>query len=991
MFRTPRKIFGYRFPLYWLVIWAIYRGIFWERGILGEHTAPVGKIYAGPQRGESEQEEASRIPAEAFWGEPFGVARVSLPLGSLTHPLGAESWVVNSPQNRVFYPALEEGSLRALLRKKTGLPLGRCTLYFLFTGKDPLEVQIRTPGDTRSVRLVPGEHRRGWSRLLADWKEAFSPRSREHGSPLFLEQYLEAMLSRRLGLEQHGPLEAGRLRNRPDREKTPEEKTGPKDSPHQSWFGPEWEALLRLESLRRQMFLERIEGRSHHWHQPADRPLSDISLPNPPDRTAISAGEIGSPGLPRNTFSDPKAHQTESPRAAESALEPVAAGKTKEKGDASTFSSPGGPEQKAPLEIEPLASRVPEECFYIRFGGMAEFAWFRELLDWAAGQWTMCVAGRGVDYQRVRRSEERLCLRPTGWSQLLGRHLGGQVENLAVADVALIGLDLFQPEGSGLGVLFQARSEPMLRAEIERQRSEAVRSGQGKVREEKLPIEGRLVSVLQSEDGRIHSFYVADGPWHLVSTSRRLVERFLQTHSGRGCLAEAPDFRAIRAKYPPRPEQTAFWYFSEAFWRMQCSPAYLVEMRRRMQAEVDILLVQMARQAALTEGRPAESIDNLVAQGFLPPEFGPRTDGSRAVLQNGQVWDSLRGRPGYFRPIADMQVSRLSAAEAQQVEKYLRAVSAAGSRLSPMTIVFRRSEPQKGLERIDMEIFTSPLPTPLWEMLGRLLGTASSERIVPPPGDVAFAQGRVSQGRVFVGLRATQPAEVRLGRGRLLLDLLPPGPQMLLEAMRIGYVGRQGHTPLLETVEKLVTGRPDQEGYTGKPGGLWRRQIGPFVLYSFDRQILAEVGPLLRLENTNQPAQLHLQIQDPDDTPLGQGLRQWAFRQAQEACLANLRLLTTLENQFHLSGQAALTTAQQWLQGQLICPLGGRYEYRQMGRGGWHWTATALTPVPSQNHTVVPPPMDWFRGLEAWARWESQEVQIFISILRQKKPLSGSH
>ncbi|MCS7305452.1 MAG: hypothetical protein NZ602_10150 [Thermoguttaceae bacterium] len=925
-----------RWPIYQVVILWLTGGVLGSLNLSGWMSeVEEGRTYAAEKR-EKISEGLPRVQTEAFWGEPFGVARVSLTLPAQALVLGPESLVVDSPQNRVFYPAIEEGFWRALVREKTGLAGGSSTIYFLFTGKEPLEVVIRCPNDSWPVRLVPTDHPRRRSRLLADWQAAFvgRPARAEIQEAFCLKEYLESMLVRRLGLDDTDSSGRGKLRKVRERENFLSRKESPEPS-GQDWWWPELGVLFSWQSLRAEMVRERIQGRSQHWQQPAEHLL---------------------PVLPEPAFGP---------------WQEVA-------------------EPKSPPKIEPLASRVPEECLYIRFGSMGNFAWFREFLDWASRQWTMGIAGKGLDYQVVVRSEERLCLRPTGWNRLLGPQLGGQVENLAVADVALISLDLFCPDGTAVGVLFQARSEALLRAELERQRSEAIRRGQGNLLEEKVQIEGREVSLLRSKDGRIRSFYVADGPWHLVSCSRRLVERFLQTRSGQRCLAKAVDFQAIRAKYPPGPEQTAFWYFSAAFWQSLARASYQVEIRRRAQAEVDMLLVEMARQAALAEGRPADTIQTLKAQGFLPPEFGPRTDGSQAVLEDGQVKDSLRGRRGYFIPMADIEVGRLSSVELQQIKDYHQRVFGCRNRLSPMALVFRRSEPKKGMEQIDMELYASPFQSTVLETFGAVFGSPSSERLVPPAGDAAFVEWQAPQARVFLGLRAKEPAQLRFGRGKLLLDLLPPGPKLLLEALRIGYVGRQGQSPLLESIEKLVGGRPDEDGYTGKPGGLWRRQIGSIVLYSFDRQILADVGPLLRVEQTEQPAQIRLQIKDPTGSPLSQWLGPLLSQQAQQATLANLRLLILLENQFHLSGQAALETAQQWLQAQLVCPLGGRYEYRELGRAGCHWVATALAEQPPSSPNALPPPLDWFRGMEGWARWEKREIQIFMSLVRQKKTDPGN-
>jgi soluble lytic murein transglycosylase len=60
-------------------------------------------------------------------------------------------------------------------------------------------------------------------------------------------------------------------------------------------------------------------------------------------------------------------------------------------------------------------------------------------------------------------------------------------------------------------------------------------------------------------------------------------------------------------------------------------------------AVADIELVQMARLAAASEGRPADTFQQLIEGGFLPPDFGRRPDGSQTVRANGRVYDSLRG------------------------------------------------------------------------------------------------------------------------------------------------------------------------------------------------------------------------------------------------------------------------------------------------------------------------------------------------------------
>ena len=65
-------------------------------------------------------------------------------------------------------------------------------------------------------------------------------------------------------------------------------------------------------------------------------------------------------------------------------------------------------------------------------------------------------------------------------------------------------------------------------------------------------------------------------------------------------------------------------YFSTAFFERLLSPQYHIEMRRRLRSAAEIDLVKMARLAAQNEGRPHETIDDLLRADFLPHGFGRR-------------------------------------------------------------------------------------------------------------------------------------------------------------------------------------------------------------------------------------------------------------------------------------------------------------------------------------------------------------------------------
>ena len=56
------------------------------------------------------------------------------------------------------------------------------------------------------------------------------------------------------------------------------------------------------------------------------------------------------------------------------------------------------PEAIGNVTIEPLANRVPAECFYVRFGNFNNYLWFHDTLDRWAGDLKNLFNRRGLDF-----------------------------------------------------------------------------------------------------------------------------------------------------------------------------------------------------------------------------------------------------------------------------------------------------------------------------------------------------------------------------------------------------------------------------------------------------------------------------------------------------------------------------------------------------------------------------------------------------------------
>ncbi len=266
--------------------------------------------------------------------------------------------------------------------------------------------------------------------------------------------------------------------------------------------------------------------------------------------------------------------------------------------------------------VEPIAMHVPEECFYIRFGNFQNYLWSDKLQQEYGGDLERMITLRGFDDRAGDRMQRQLVLESSPLADLLGPAV--------IADVALIGRDLFLREGAAVGMLFQARNA-LLGNDLNNQRKAALKAEQANGSKiETVQIGGRDVSFLSTPDYRLRSYYVVDGDYHLVTTSRAIVERFLQVRDGLGSLGASSEFRHARSIMPTSRQDTVFVFFSSAFQQGLLSPQYQVELRRRLQAVTDLELVQLAQWAARTEGRPAQTIGDLVQGQLLPAGFGRR-------------------------------------------------------------------------------------------------------------------------------------------------------------------------------------------------------------------------------------------------------------------------------------------------------------------------------------------------------------------------------
>ncbi|MGD9721163.1 MAG: hypothetical protein AB7O59_03800 [Pirellulales bacterium] len=629
----------------------------------------------------------------------------------------------------------------------------------------------------------------------------------------------------------------------------------------------------------------------------------------------------------------------------------------------------------AEAEVEPLAMHVPIECFYVRFGSFPNFLWLRQRMEQWGGELRDIISERGFDYGLNDRMERQLALRTSKTAELFGERV--------IGDVAMIGTDTFLREGAAIGVMFHAKNNLALTADFTQQRAAIVKETPG-AKLELIKIDGRPVSFIGTPDNTLRSFYASDGDFHLITTSRTIVERFLATGAGKHeSLGASEAFRLARTHMPLARNDTVFAYFSPAFFHNLLSGPYQIELARRMRSAVEIELVPIARLAARGEGRPAESIDQLVAAGFLPQGFGQRSDGSQLVVDGAAISDSVRGAAGTFLPVPDVPVSKVTPQELATYQQFAETFQSSWGAMDPIVAGVQRAPVGDGkLERVTVDLKAAPLSPQHTQMLSQWLGPPTDQRLAPIEGDVVSFEAVMRGGSFFAGqehhlfgaLRDADPAIALDPRSGLIAQLIKAQLQGLQ-----GYLGAWPNPGFLQLFVGLLEGQPDANGFSRSLTGVWRRQFQNFTLLSFHPEILQMISPQLRFVKAERPAQVWIHAGDLANSRLAPFINAYGYRQSRQIALGNARFMNMLVEQLHVVPADAMTTAERLLGAKLLEPLGGKYELTDLSGGRRAWTSTSLVKNPDASQPPADyqfPALNWFRSVDLELMTEGDQLAI---------------
>lgn len=641
------------------------------------------------------------------------------------------------------------------------------------------------------------------------------------------------------------------------------------------------------------------------------------------------------------------------------------------------------------VPAETIAAHVPPEYFYIRFGTFRNYLWLSDLMQEYGGDLGSMVTMRSYVAPLNKRIQDQLGLEQNELAKVLGPNV--------INDVALIGQDLYMVDGAAMGILFEAKASELFADDLAKQRRRALeRNKDNGAKAETIKIAGRDASFISTPDNRLRSFYVSDGKYHFVTTSRTMAERFLIVAGGAPSLAQSPEFLHARTILPLVRDDTIFAFFSKSFFEGLLTPQYQIELRRRMQATTDLDLLRFARLAAKGEGYESDKLETLIEGRFLPQSFGSRPDGSQPILNGEELLDSRRGARGSFVPVADTRVDRVTAAEARQYSEQAALYREQWKVMDPLMIGIKRFALEKTdpaaptIERVTIDGNITPLNEAKFGAYMAMLGPPTTQMITREQDDIAAVQavvkemnllGNIPPHHLFLGVQDLVPVLENRRTGLFgTLQMLQRTP---------GYIGSWPKAGYLEMLPLggILASRPDADGFSQLPLGLWRREGGGFSVLSFDWNVLAKVTPQLRVAEAEVPAQVRIHIGDLSTAKVAPLINQLYYDRAMSASAGNVKMLHMLNQQLHVPIEDCVNVAHDMLNAELNCPLGGEFKLMEEVGGGLYWRST----VWPEKFGLAPedykaPLLEWFRGLDGHLTKQQSRLIAHLEVDLARKP-----
>lgn len=422
------------------------------------------------------------------------------------------------------------------------------------------------------------------------------------------------------------------------------------------------------------------------------------------------------------------------------------------------------------VQVTGLALKTPADFYFVSFHSVGKLLDATDLAnDW--GAYAFAQANRSA---RTQLTTQRLL-------EQLAVEVKPELRTLydaAVAEIAIVGSDLFFREGSDVTLLFRVRQPQAFQVVMDRMLVNAQQTRADAVR-----TTGQFLGVpytsVATPDRTVQVYSAYPSPeLHVRSNSLAGLQRVLaaiqgQDEQGRQVarLGETDEFRYVRSLLPEgAAEEDGFIYLSDPFVRRLMSAEVRLTERRRLLCYNHLRMIGHAALMHRTQtGENAGSLAELAASGCAPGEFGA---GAFACPDGGQyelAADGLTGvctHHGYasqLTPCLEAEAARVTAAEATAYRQFVEEYSRYWRQFfDPIAIRVRLTPEELRAETLVLPLIDNTVYTALSQMLG---GEPESLDALPvPESNIVTAAFRINKEGILYQLGLEELLEVDQGQ-----------------------------------------------------------------------------------------------------------------------------------------------------------------------------------------------------------------------------------
>lgn len=660
---------------------------------------------------------------------------------------------------------------------------------------------------------------------------------------------------------------------------------------------------------------------------------------------------------------------------------------------------------KGLVPVEAIATMVPEDCFYVRCKTVQNYSWLRTLLTNWGGSLDEVITSPTLESDIRGRLENQLGI---DCQRCLDEGL-----DVHLADMAIIGSDMYFAEGAGIGVLLEAKPghEHEIERIIEVQREIAGKSMQALFRSEK--INAKVVSTYVSKDNRMRSFYRKQGRFVLVTNSRAMAESFIELSRTQRSLANLNEYMYANSTSPEARESDIKIYLSDPFFRKLTSPASRVEWERRRVSALDCRRLEIAALIAKALGYPSDSVETLIQGKFLPSSFGSLPDGSNVRMVSGSAIDSVRGHPGTFIPAADHVPKLVNVEEVADYARFAARYRREWMAMDPVLVSIRRGSVDGSVERVHLDIHVSPYARQAYAFLNNYLANPTTTHIAFDSTSLVGVSANLkhSAGNVlaYFGLcddaipfRIDQGVLVREGKSsnwslvdkRSFAAVTPAGIEglqlfsKLVEGLQTRDSSMGSQTPGSISPERSAPSRSVRALSNGVHPLSLLIQLGDEVfislfdlakansiysdsrwsIYASSNEIRMQAKEHLTTQETT-PTQIHLQAGGVEQSLAAPYLHAFSYCEARQKSATSALWQTRWMNGLRCSPQAFRTMLEKALCARIVCPLGGEWRVQTNEGNATQWTSSAWQEMSLSKVDSVPvgyrfPFLSWLQRIE---------------------------